>query len=50
MREFPRIASKQQPVEIQLFDDHGSGGQDPFAMALASPDKQDLLMKEEDEY
>jgi len=36
MRDLPKIASKQQPVEIQIYDQHASGGQDPFALALAS--------------
>jgi len=46
MRDLPKIASKQQPLEIH----DGSGGQDPFALALASPNNQDLQMKEEDSY
>ena len=51
MREFPRIASKQQPLsEYQNFDDQESGGLDPFAIALASPDKRDFSMKGEDDY
>jgi hypothetical protein len=49
MREFPRIASRQQP-EFQHVEDHESGYLDPFAMALASPEKQDLSMKGEDDY